>query len=80
MKKFVETFPFLPQLEGLVPTEKSNKSTKWVCPCSAKVYNNLLSNWFPCNHQDKFLLNEDNSPCSKGRGDLYETDMVLMKH
>ena len=40
MGKFVETFPFLLQLEGMIPSGKSK--FKFICPCSAKIYNKSL--------------------------------------
>ena len=79
-EKICGNISILTTVRGIGTNKKNNKSTKWVYPCGAKVYNNLLWNWFPCNHQDKFLLDKDNPPCSKGRGHLYGTDMALMKH
>ena len=49
VKRFMSTFPYLSQLEGFVTPEKRNRCTRWVCPCSAKVYNKSLWKWFPCN-------------------------------
>ena len=80
MKKFVSTFPYLLQLEGLVTPERRNRCTRWVCPCSTKVYNKSLWKWFPCNLQEEFMLNVDNPPCSNRKGHLYGTDNELIKH
>ena len=80
MKKFVQTFPFLPKLERMVPTEKKNRDVRWVCPCSTRVYNDSLQKWFPCHYQDEFLLDTDNPTCSNGKGHLYASDMDLIDH